>query len=104
MGDASLFLAQSQLEAVLQEAFEFLLDLLCQRSRPTYTNQPVVGISQVFDPYEVWVVDLDCWHAPHLLHQFAIGFGVSPSFLVKSSFALYQVMIEQILPFLFSSF
>jgi hypothetical protein len=56
VGDMGLFLAQSELESIKETVPDLPLDVLCQAFRPTYSNNPVIGISQIFDPEKIRIV------------------------------------------------
>jgi hypothetical protein len=67
VGDMRFFLAESKLQVVTQEGFDFLFDLFGERVASPYSNNPIIGIPQIFDPDEARIVYLKSWKLPHLL-------------------------------------
>jgi hypothetical protein len=58
IGNMRLLFVESKVEMLLQEGCNFLFDFLRQGAIPTESDNPVVGISQVFDPNEVRIIDV----------------------------------------------
>ena len=56
VGDAGLLFAERELERFFQELLDFLLDLLCKLLTSAKSDDPIVGISQVFESDKVWIV------------------------------------------------
>jgi hypothetical protein len=54
---------------------------------PTNCDDPVVGITKVFDPNEVRVIHLDCWDVPNVFDDRAKLPGLSFSLFVEEIFA-----------------
>jgi hypothetical protein len=50
---------------IIQKGFDFLLDVLSEHMASPYSDNPVIGISQVFDPDETRVIDLESLRLTH---------------------------------------
>ena len=99
MGDFCLFCTQSELETLTQEGFQFFLDLFSQVSWPANTNDPVIGIPQIFEADEVRLVHFYGRDTSNLSYQFSEFFSTGCSFLDEASFLLRQFLVEQVWPF-----
>jgi hypothetical protein len=52
---------------ITQEGFDFLLHVFSERMASPYSDDPIIRISQVFDPDETRVIYLESWERSHLL-------------------------------------
>ncbi len=56
-----------KLKLITQEGFDFLFHLFSERMASPYSDDPIIRISQVFDPDETRVIYLESWKRSHLL-------------------------------------
>lgn len=84
VGNAGLFLTSTQLECVKEKILDLSLEVFGEAFRSTDTTDPVISVSQEFDPDEFRVFFHRCWQCSHLLDEF-------PKFLRLGLFAGYQL-------------
>jgi hypothetical protein len=101
IGDTGFLFREGEFEGFLQEGFDFLLDFLCQFLASAESDDPVVGISQIFEADKVWIVHSLRRESPHLCGQFFEFTGFGSSLLHHHSFVLGESVVEGISGFCF---
>ncbi len=99
VGDARFLFAECELEVIVEKGFHQFLDLLCCGVTSAQTDEPIIGISQVFHPAKCGIVDHFRGGRSGLFHDRSKRFGFCCSPPYQSVFLTDESNIFRIVPF-----